>query len=165
MNNLQNKQDLLKAFELYNVLIYKYIYVRVGRSKELAQDLAQEIFMKAWQHRDSYDSTKATVKTWLFVITRNQLTDHFRRNRNNPLPLKDDIGFVEPGPDNDLLMQTILNRMNKLNDYDQELITLRFIEDLSIEDVARIVNKQYTATKIYIYRALSKLRKLVNENN
>jgi RNA polymerase sigma-70 factor (ECF subfamily) len=165
MNNLQSKQDLLKAFELYNVLIYKYIFVRVGRSREVAQDLAQEIFMKAWQHRDSYDSKKATVKTWLFVIARNQLTDHFRKNKNNPLPLKDDIGEAEVGPDRDLLMETIFLHMKQLDNYDQELITLRFIEDLSIEDVAKIVNKQYTATKISIYRALSKLRNLINETN
>ena len=69
----------------------------------------QEVFLRAWRARDSYDPRAASLRTWLFAITRNVVVDHVRsrsvRPRTEPLVVEEGPTLVDPSDDVDRLMQ------------------------------------------------------------
>lgn len=82
--------------------------VSITRDPALAQDVAQEVFVRAWRACGSYDARRASVLTWLLTITRNAAIDAVRANRATPT----DAGILEemiaatmqmPGPEEDVI--------------------------------------------------------------
>ena len=68
----------------------------------LAEDIAQEAFLRAWRHAPAYDARKGSVATWLLTITRNLAVDNLRMRRSQPVDpqLLSTLGDAvnEPGP-------------------------------------------------------------------
>jgi len=75
------KEELVQAFKDYNVDIYNYVYYRSGQSKEIAEDITQDVFMKALRYKKSFDKSKSSIKTWLHVIARNLLVDFYKSKK------------------------------------------------------------------------------------
>lgn len=161
------KKRLITAFKKHKDQILRYIYLRVGNSREIAQDITSEVFLKAWEKRESFDEDKGSMKTWLFTITRNKLIDYYRKKK--PMSLKDgykfNYAYIDDSSDEDILMDNILRSLNQLSPKERDLVILRYVEGLAISEVAEIIGKKYIATKIAIYRALNKLKKIVNEEH
>lgn len=167
ISSIQSSEDLVKIFKSYNSQIFRYLYVRTHYNKESAQDLTQDVFLKVWEKRKMYNSSKSSVKTWIFRIARNTLIDFYRRSRNRSVPIDEQIIQVDDtdNTDNEIIYNNILDKLEYLTHKEQDLITFYYIEDLSISEISEIIKKKYTATKISIYRALNKLKKLVNEDD
>ncbi len=151
----------LQSFHDYHVAIYNFVYFNVGKNKELAEDLTQDTYTKAWKYRHAFDENKASLKTWLYSIARNLIRDYFKEYK-----FCNDEGeniVSEASTYEDLNQGLDLHlAMNKLNTHDHELLTMRFINELEIEEVAQIINKSYTATKTAIHRALNNLKQIIN---
>jgi RNA polymerase sigma-70 factor, ECF subfamily len=162
-----NSHKLLEIFQQYNGQIYGYVYLRTGRNKEVAEDLTQDIFVKAWKSRQQFDSTKASLKTWLFTIARNQVIDYWRKSKIETL---DDqaLGYVEGKGSQEMeagaLSNFIYQELRKLDAATQDLIMWRYVNGLDIEEIAQLTGKNYNATKVAIHRALNTLKELVNGN-
>ena len=166
MDSKDTKFDITEAFTEYNVLIYRYIYVRCGFHKEVAEDITQETFIKAWNNRDKYDSEKASLKTWLFRIARNLMIDYFRKNKYQTIELDESliagdefISKIEISDD----YKKVINSMERLKQKERDLLVLRYVDELEIEEIAQIIKKNNVATKVAIHRALNKLKVEVNE--
>ncbi|MBU0976596.1 MAG: RNA polymerase sigma factor [Patescibacteria group bacterium] len=164
MKKLEKRGEFIEAFNKYNTGIFRYLYLRSNFHKETAQDLAQEVFVKAWKHRGSYNSRKATIKTWLFTITKNTLVDFYRKNRKveSLEDTKLESILVTTDSEDKILYDEILKKLKVLSSNEQELIILRFIEGFEISEIAKMINKNYTAAKIAILRALDKLKELIS---
>jgi len=158
------QQDLIAAFEQFNEAIYNYVFFRVNRSKETAEDLTQEIFLKAWRNRDKFDEHKSNLKNWLFVIARNTVIDYYRQNKvtlplneNNELNAASDLGNVE----DKIFIEEVQVRLQELTIEEREILLLRYFEDFDLKEIAEIINKNYSATKVLIHRSLKKLKALL----
>ncbi|MFQ5493540.1 MAG: RNA polymerase sigma factor [Candidatus Dojkabacteria bacterium] len=162
MRDLSHPDDLVRLFEKYNQLVYRYIYVRVNRRKELAEDLTQGVFLKVWEKRAQYDTKKASLKTWLMRIARNTLIDHYRAAKKEDLTLDIEVGSDHEF-DQEIMFDFIVERIGLLSELDRDLIVMRYIDEMDIKEISLVLNKGYGATKISIYRALDKLRKILNE--
>lgn len=171
-----NKEGLVNAFEDYADSIYRYIYIRVGMNQESAEDLSQEVFMKAWSLRDNYKESKSSMKTWLYLIARGVIVDFYRKSSTKGKDKKAslEVDQIERFADlkdkskeleDSILSDWILSKLKELSDEEQELIILRYIEDQDIKTISKIVNKKRSATKVAIHRAMNKLKKIVNEEN
>lgn len=161
-----SSEDFIAAFTGYNEAIYNYIFYRVNYSRDLAQDLAQEVFLKVWKQRESFDEKKASLKTWIFVIARNTVIDHYRRQKDH-LPLDDHTDqSVMPNLElieNKVMLQEIWNKLKELHPLEKEVLVLRYQEDIDIRDIALIIGKNYAATKVFLHRSLQKLKNLLNK--
>ena len=71
INRLETKEDLEELFIQLNEQIFRYIYVRCGYNQDIAQDLTQDVFIKAWDKRALFNSSKSTLKNWVYIIARN----------------------------------------------------------------------------------------------
>jgi RNA polymerase sigma-70 factor (ECF subfamily) len=166
VEKLENERDLEEAFNEWHEPLYRYTYLRL-RNREATEDLVQEVFVKAWKYRESFDSEKSSLKNWLFVITTNTIRDFFRKNdKRQTVELSDDLASSEDLAGEmavDDEVSTVFSQLKKLNEREQELILLRYREDLSVQDIAKALNLNYSATKVAIHRALKKLQTICNE--
>ena len=166
-NKLRNAKDLEKAFELWNVAIYRYVYSRL-RSQGIAEDITQEVFIKAWRSRDTFHKHKSSLKNWLYAIATNTIRDYLRSQMNRPevSPLEEDLPSTEDKIEKSIQQKEVTNfvfeKLKLLSNREQELLLLRYREDISIKEIAKVLDLKYSATKVAIHRATEKLRKLCN---
>lgn len=168
LNKLDNKKDFETLFKELNVEIYRYIYTRCGYSREKAEDLTQEVFLKAWTKKDSFDSDKSSLKNWVYVITRNHLIDSYRKKNfeKNITDEKWEQISEEFGRkiDNQIMVETILKSLDELKKEEKDLLILRYVQDLYIREICEITGKSNSAIKVNLHRSIKKLRKIIEEN-
>lgn len=167
INRLENRQDLEDLFVWLNEPLFKYVYVRCGYNRELAEDITQEIFLKVWEKRKTFNSKKSSLKNWVYIVARNYIIDTYRKKKVNIKSLDEEIegGVNSQGIEieNDLMMSEVLKSLDRLKEKEKEVIVLRYIQDLEIKEVANIIKKSENSTKVMIHRALKKLKYLINK--
>jgi RNA polymerase sigma-70 factor (ECF subfamily) len=166
LNKLETSENLTELFKQLNEKIYSYIFSRTGYQKSVAEDLSQDVFLKAWENRKRFDAEKSSLKNWVYIIARNSIIDYYRTNKSDrKIVLEENkgdqnrTGNHEETVDNEIIVKNLLK---ELPENDQELLILRYVNDLSIEEVAQVINKKYSATKVAVHRAIKKLRDLIN---
>lgn len=161
------KSGQLAAFgEIYNLYfkkVYRFIYYRVGH-KELAEDLAEEVFLKVHGKINSIQESGA-FEGWLYRIARNLVIDHYRSKKI--LIALDDIENTLEYETNvvDVLnlegqQKILLKLLKELPEDQQTIIKLKFLEDLSNTEIADIVGKTEGAIRVIQHRAIAKLQEL-----
>ena len=144
--------------------IYRFVIMRVG-DHALAEDLVSEIFLKALRAFDTYDEARSK-SSWIYTITRNHLANHNRTvgrvlNEEHiedlPIPGKDFLEGAAVRHD----VQTMLGALESLSTDKQRLIRMKYLEELSYEEMAERVGKQKGALKVATFRAIGELRALL----
>ncbi len=149
--NLQETENtLLKNYEKYYRLAYSYT-----KNKEDALDVVQESAYKAIRDCSKVENP-AYLPTWIYRIVINTAVDLLRKQQKDSsctgIP-EERCGREDIYRDPDLE-----NALNSLNQTEKTIITLRYFEDLRLEDVARIMNLNQNTVKAKLYRGLKKLR-------
>lgn len=150
--------------------IYRYIFVRV-RTPELAEDLTQTVFLKAWQALPKLAEREHSFSSWLYTIARNTVIDHWKKKKDVPInddnPIWHTVADERPNP-HEIAIQgeeakKALLLLDVLTNEQRELITLRFIEDKTTEEIATLMNRRPDAIRALQYRALKALREEQNK--
>jgi len=149
--------------------IYRYIYLRVGNISE-AEDLTQEVFVKAMGALSSYRWRNLPFISWLFRIARNQVIDYLRkRDKVVTQELDDNITLhAESGPaditERKLEIEKLAGLIDKLSPAQKEVIILRFSSELSIIETATALGKKQGTIKALQYTGIMALRNMVFED-
>jgi RNA polymerase sigma-70 factor, ECF subfamily len=162
-----DKKDFIAAFDQYSRQIYTFVFFRVNNSKESAQDLVQEVFLKAWEKRNAFDESQSSLKTWLFIIAKSQIIDHYRKagaQKRDSIEVPVDEMIIDDSVNHEekVLIGFLIQKLQFLSTYEQELITLRYFAQLDIAEISQILNKKYNTAKADLTRTLHKLKSLVN---
>lgn len=156
---INTEEELYK--EYYNK-VFGYIYNRIG-NKEEAEDITSEVFLKACRAFGGFDRSKASVSTWLYTITRNTLTDHFRKGMPSE-EISEEIPSSENIEDN-MVSQEELGRLaealKSLTKEQQEIIVLHYYDDLTLTEIAEKLNISYGMIKVKHKSALNRLKELL----
>ena len=124
--------------------VYRYVRFRVA-TRESAEDVTSEIFIKALRSFHRYDASIASPRTWLLRIARNAVTDHLRSLRRRgflhvSLDRVPDLVAEVPTQEERMLrqerIQTLLNANRTLAAADQEILSLRYGAGLSNSEIA-----------------------------
>jgi RNA polymerase sigma-70 factor (ECF subfamily) len=178
--NLQEKIVFLKLksgdsdafsffYDQYVTRIYRFVFIKVS-NKQVAEDLTQEIFLKVWQHLvDKKDIQN--FQAFIFRVARNSIIDYYRRAYRQELPLdyvdetKHEALIDDKTEDLDksLDSEKLLKQLKSLKAEYQEVLLLRYVEDMSIEDIASILQKDKNNVRVLIHRATIKLKELANK--
>jgi RNA polymerase sigma-70 factor (ECF subfamily) len=157
----------------YLKLIYNFAYRLVGNQKE-AEDISQEIFLKVWKNLKKFNAKKS-FRTWIFSIAKNTCIDHLRKRKDVPMSAfdNDDGGNViedtlvdeELKPDEIFaLSQNKLNVekiMEILTIVQKEVIVLKYMNEMSLSEVAEVMKIPIDTAKSHHRRALQKMRKSI----
>lgn len=168
MNNISATEFKTNVIDPYYKMIYNYILVRTGYNQEITEDLTQEVFIKIWKNYFKFNNKKASLKTWVFNITRNHLIDHYRKRKlrhqsiDNTYNLSSNVN-LEKEIESQENFQKIQRLINMLPEKDKELLTLRYINEFNIKEIAEVTGKTYTGTKMALSRAKKKLIKILKK--
>lgn len=145
--------------------VFRYFYYRLGDRHE-AEDLTEQVFLKAWQSIKTYNDRGLPFFAWLSRIAHNLLIDH-RRVRREAVSIDEaiDVRDGSNGPEEEASRKAdaaeLAEAISQLTDVEQSVLVLRFIEDLDHRTVAGIVNKSEVATRSIQSRALSRLARIL----
>lgn len=160
---------ITEIFSPYHKEIYNFILSRIGYDKETAEDLFQEVMYRVWEKRDSYNPARASLRTWLYQVTRNYLIDTYRRTNKertiiNLHKIEELVADQLPKWDSEILATEVIKTTMMLKEIEQEYIHLRYVQEMTYSEIAAIVGKRENTVKVATHRAIRKLKKIVNEN-
>lgn len=169
----KDKKAFIKAYNLFAEQIYKFIYFKVG-SEEEAKDLTSAVFLKSWNHVLSNNLAEAkTLRALFYRIARNTIIDHYRQNSQyQQISLDNDDKLTDLLNDDNQLMKSMeiksdINNVEsallKLKDEYREIIIMRYIQQLSTNEIAEIIDKPKGATRVALHRALQTLKKIIED--
>ena len=157
-----DKEAFGTLYSFYLDKIFRYIFFRVNQIEPVAEDLTEVSFLKAWEKIEQYKKTGGSFSSWLYTIARNTVIDHFReQNRLSSLPDThiDDKQNVEETMFITFEIERVQEAMKYLTAEQQEIITLKFINDMSNKEISVFLGKNEDAIRALQYRALQELRK------
>ena len=163
----QTKRGSTSAFHTLYVRyldpIYRYFFFQT-KDKFLAEDLAQEVFIRIWKSIASYKKERGNFTSWMYRIAHNLLVDHYRGKRTLSLKEGLEASYSEDWfekLDRDEKIQNIKKALEGLTQDYQEVVILRFFEDLTVEEVALIVDKSEENVRVIQHRAIRKLKEII----
>jgi len=150
--------------------IYRMVYHRV-RSRMDAEDITQDVFITAFKRVKSLNE-ESKFRSWLYTVAINRVRDHMRKRK-----LLNLMGFSAPKQADDIEQQGISegpnafekvlrkdfwneveNFLSELSRFEREVFILRFMDQLSISEIAEVMGKGQSTIKTHLYRALKKFR-------
>ena len=155
--------------QIYDALvkpIYRYIYYRVDEA--IAEDLTEDAFLKIWQNLGKYKKGSTPFTSWAFRIAHNLVVDHYRKNQstdeiNEELPDPQDHSSPEHQTNFKLTQIRLRKIIRRLPDNYQQVIVLKYINELDNREIAEATGKTEGAVRILQFRALEQLRGLLTK--
>ena len=140
--------------------IYRFVRARLGNDAA-AEDVTAEVFVKALRGISRYRDTGRPFSCWLYRIATNAVADYFRHepvSRELSEELPDAAAQVEAAASRRLDVQDVWRLVECLPPQQRVAMTLRFRDDRSAREAARVMGKSEAAVKLLIYRAVGRLR-------
>jgi RNA polymerase sigma-70 factor (ECF subfamily) len=158
-----DKEAFAELYENYFDKIYRYIVIRMGNKTE-AEDLTQQVFLKALNSIHSYKWKGAPFSAWLFRIAHNLLVDYLRKERKVVIfQLNDSLTSGGGNPqllvERNLDIEHLISATKQLTKAQQEVLSLRFAGELPIAEVAKIMDRSEGAVKALQHSSIVALRK------
>lgn len=159
-----DKEAFAELYESHFDKIYRYMVVKIGNKAE-AEDMTQQVFIRAYESIGSYQWQGIPFSAWLFRIAHNQIVDFIRKASKKPtVPLDESLPIVgDSNPQMEvevkLNMEQVTMAARQLTKAQREVISLRFAGGLSISEVASAMHKSEGAIKALQHSAILALRK------
>ncbi len=166
MPRSSEENNFLASYDAYSDAIFRFCYFKT-REYELARDLTQDTFMKAWDYI-SKDKVVANMRAFLYRIATNLVIDWYRKGKTESLEDLAETGFDPADPCINQADQAeiswAMKLLHKLPEEEQTLITLRYVEGLSPREIAeQIGDIKENVVSVRIHRAMKKLKTLISE--
>ena len=153
-------------YDSYQPQIYRFIFLKVSRREE-AEDLTHQVFLQALQHIGEYEDVGFPFTSWLYRIARNEVIDHYR-TRKQAISLDDvdpeyfaTLDRAMEDTERRLDVRRVTDALKQLKPEYQDVIIMRFIEDLSPKEIAVALQKSEGAVKLLQHRAVKQLQQLL----
>lgn len=154
-----------KLYEEHFRSVFRYLFYATG-DQAAAEDLTGDVFLKMVQALPGYRATSAAFRTWLFQIARNLAIDHYRRSSAHPVEQ-----LAESAPDQrerpeahveaNLTAERLQAALQRIGSDQRDVLVMRFIDDLSLQETARVLHRSEDAVKGLQRRGLAALRDLL----
>jgi RNA polymerase sigma-70 factor (ECF subfamily) len=147
-----------ELFDRYNDRVYSFVCSRVFRRNDV-DDLCQSIFLKLHQSKELYQE-KYPFEAWLFIIARNKIIDYLRKNGKivEVELMENDLPFEHVSD------EVVMPNLSELNSTSQKVVKMKYIDELSFEEIAKILNKKPANIRQILSRSLKALRLSIKEN-
>ncbi len=166
---IQAKQDPEAFGQLYDVYvkqIYRFVYFKVS-SREEAEDVTADVFLKTWNYLRENKEVKS-FSGLLYRVARTSIIDLYRSRAKEPLLLNEETEVGDRGAWHEKLEIKIENEklvqaLKKLKQEYQEIIILRFVDELEMDEIGEITGKGAIAVRVTLHRALKKLKEIAKQ--
>jgi len=161
------KQQYLEYYDELSPALYRFFVFQTSNG-DVASDLLQDTFFKTWEYI-AQGKPIQNLRAFLYQVARNTLTDYRRKKKSQSLESITETG-VEFESETDILEEEsekddfryVMEHFSILDEQQKQLITLRFIEERSIKEIAEIFGERANTISVKIHRALEKLKNHFN---
>lgn len=159
----------LKYYRKYRDKIYTYFLYRVNFDTETAEDLTADVFTKALDKFDTYNKDKP-FQAWIYAIAHNHLVNHYKAQKQtvdikdveHKLVADEDVTEIV---EERLQMDVVMAHIELLPIQYKNIILLKYVEDLSHDEIADMLGKRAGAVRTSLSRAMTALRKSIQEQS
>lgn len=161
--------DIETIYTEYHDKVLSYIRSKVN-SREDAEDLTAEVFLKIQKKLVDYDEEKAGVSTWIYTIARNSVIDFYRVNKTTeelPDELSEELASDDETDSQVLRQETLMelaDALNRLSSEERAVIVFRYYDGLSLTDIQKKMGLSYGQVKLRHNSALKELKKFLSKN-
>lgn len=157
-------RDFETIYRQYFPKLYNYIFYRI-LSKEDAEDIVSNIFMKVANHLEKFDPKKASFSTWIYRIAKNTLIDFYRARKIDLSLDNEAAGVVVPVDFEEQLeqiasprRQAIYEELSKLKERERLIVYYKFFEGCNNRQLAAMLDMNESTVGTVLARTLKKLR-------
>lgn len=163
-----DQQAFAEIYDSFAQKIFKFISLKIQNRQE-AEDVLQDVFIKAYKGLPSLNMARLNFSAWLYKVAGNTINDYFRSKYRKPEPLGIDENF--DAADRRSLAkeisakwdwQIVQTAFNELPVLYKQVLELRFIQNFSPEETARILGKTNLSIRLIQFRALKKLKLMLD---
>ena len=162
VNRPSKEEQLTALFDSCYPRLVRYAYARTSNRTD-SEDIAADVFVRAFESLDSYRDRGAPMEAWLFRIAHNLVVDRLRAASRYQRSEEDD-GNLPGAPDTahiaerNLLVGSVKKAMDRLTPDQKEVVSLRFFAGLSAKETADVMHKGHGAVREMQRAAIEKLR-------
>ncbi len=163
-----NSQALGDLHDQLYPAIFRYVSYRL-QDPQLCEDITSEVFVRLLDAFHRRNRKIKDVRAWVFGTASNLINDHYRQKYRRKIEDLEDHPDLpaqhstEGAVDRAMTLHEIRWAMRKLTPDQQNVIALRFSQELSLEETAAIVGKSVNAVKVLQFRALAAMRRILEE--
>ena len=161
-----------QLYDRYLNVVFRYVFFKVSHNRPLAEDLTSEVFLRALRRIGGFTWQGRDFGAWLVTIARNLLADHFKSGYHQREYATADMldadradtsaeGDPETAVADYLTNLTLLRAVRQLKPEQQECVVLRFLQDFTVAETARVMGRNEGAIKALTFRAVRALSRLL----
>lgn len=154
-----------QMYESHLPALLRYAYYRTGNRMD-AEDVVAQVFLKAWESLPTYEQRGIPFIHWLYRVAGNTIKSRYSR-REQPVGLEPEaVAASSVQSELELMPERLdlLRQLAMLPETQQQVLVLRYVQDLSLIEVARIMERSPNAIKQLAFRALQKMRERMGSN-
>ena len=156
-----------RLYDMHVDRVYRHIYYRVGNETD-AEDLTQQVFLKAWQAIHRYKKTASPFIAWLMTISHNVIVDFYRTKKDRAyleaeVLASDSASSPERSTEASFEQQRLRRAILQLGGDEQRVVMLRFMEGFEFAEIASLLKKKEGNVRVILHRALVKLHNILEK--
>ena len=164
------RKEFQQHFENYYTQVYRYILKKISNLSQ-AEDMAMDCFVSCYQKFESFDPSRASFGTWLYVIVNNKLKNYYRDHKITeeldesvelPGHFADEIVTAEYLAG---LRKHLAQALHTLSQIEQTIIVHKFFKNKTSPQIAEIVGLSPVNVRVHLSRALKKLKQYFVDYN
>lgn len=161
--DIQEKEFIAAYGELSDAL-FRHSFFRVS-NREVALDLVQDAFMKTWNHI-SLGNEIDNLKSFLYRVINNLIIDYYRKTKSSSLDNLLEEGFDPQGDGQDSIVESaeisiVKKGIALLPEKDREVVVMRYVDGLTLQEIAQTLNETENAVSVRLHRALKKAKEII----
>lgn len=161
---------IAELYEQHWGLVYRFCYRRTSNT-HMAEDLATDVFERLIKKVETFEWRGQEISAWLLVVARNIIADRFKskpyqKEVQSGTTTDYALGYsaAGPGPEDvatdNITHETVLRMMDRLSPDQREVLRLRFLCEMSMEEAAAVMGKEVSSIKALQFRAVRTMRRL-----
>lgn len=165
------RKEYGRIYDKYIDKIYRFIFLKVN-SQEVAEDLCSDTFVRGWQafqksqasNPDKKVDKIENIQAFLYKIARNRVIDYYRKKGKFQIISANYREIIDPQTDLEEKavlnsdMDTIRLALSNLKEDYQDVIILRYLNELSMDEIAQIMDRSEQAVRVLLHRAIKSLK-------
>ncbi|MCX6720742.1 MAG: RNA polymerase sigma factor [Candidatus Staskawiczbacteria bacterium] len=158
-----------RIYDQYIDKIYRFVYLKVN-SQETAEDVTSKVFLKGWEAFEGATDSIKNPGAFLYQIARNAVVDHYRdKGRANTVSADASPELADPGTNaQDMAIlsadiSVVRKALQKLKKEHQDIIIWHYLEDMSVPEIAELINKPAGTIRVMLHRGLKDLKDKIQE--
>lgn len=165
-----NRRHFGVLYDKYFDQMFRFVFKRLGGNEEVAGDVTQQTFIKAMAHLEKYEDRGLPFSSWLYRIAQNEVSMYFRQQKKECTVSIDENRLMDMAGEANISnymsmeqQEQLVETLNRLDQEHQDLIELRFFQELSFKEIAEIYDITEANAKMRTYRILEKIGKMWKE--